>query len=112
MTEPELTADPQTGARVRVELPYQLRLLAQISGEVRLPVSPPVTQRSLFTALEDRYPALRGAIRDAATGRRRPLVRLFACETDLSNHSPDDPLPSAVAEGREPLLVVGAIAGG
>jgi len=97
---------------IRVVLPAHLRTLAQVSGEVVVEVNGPVTQRSVLTALEDRYPALRGAIRDYGTQRRRPFVRFFACETDLSHESPDEPLPEAVASGKEPFLIVGAIAGG
>lgn len=96
---------------IRVELPVPLRQLAQVSGEVQLPVDEPVTQRSVLDALERRYPVLRGTIRDPG-GRRRRLVRLFACEEDLSHADPDAPLPAAVAAGREPLIIVGAIAGG
>jgi sulfur-carrier protein len=99
-------------AAVRVLLPYHLRNLAQVDGAVTLSVGTPVTQRAVFDALERRYPALCGTIRDRSTGRRRAFVRLFACEQDLSHDSPDDPLPDSVAAGREPLLVVGAMAGG
>jgi hypothetical protein len=97
---------------IRVELPYHLRTLAKVDGEVQLDVEGPVTQRSVLDALEKRYPMLRGTIRDQVTGKRRPFLRFFACEEDLSHESPDTPLPDAVATGREPLLVVGAIAGG
>lgn len=100
-----------TGA-VRVLLPYHLRNLAHVDGPVTLAVGPPVTQRAVFDALERRYPMLCGTIRDRSTGRRRAFVRLFACERDLSHDSPDAPLPDAVATGLEPLLVVGAMAGG
>lgn len=97
---------------VRVELPQFLRRLAQVpDGEVRLEVAA-ATQRSVLDALEARYPALRGTIRDQATGVRRPFLRFFACQEDLSHESPDAPLPDAVASGSEPLLIVGAIAGG
>jgi hypothetical protein len=99
-------------AAVQVVLPYHLRNLAHIHGIVTLPVGAPVTQRAVLDALERRYPMLCGAIRDRSTGRRRAFVRLFACEQDLSHDSPDDPLPDAVAMGAEPLLVVGAMAGG
>jgi hypothetical protein len=99
-------------AAVRVLLPYHLRNLAHVDGAVTLPVGTPVTQRAVFDALERRYPVLCGTIRDRSTGRRRAFVRLFACEQDLSHDSPDDPLPDAVAMGLEPLLVVGAMAGG
>ena len=97
---------------IRVILPYHLRTLAQIVGEVRLAVEGPVTQRSVLDALEARYPMLRGTIRDHVTRQRRAFVRFFACEQDLSHESPDDLLPDAVASGAEPLWVVGAIAGG
>lgn len=97
---------------VRVVLPAHLRTLAAIDGEVRLEVARPVTQRSVLDALEARYPMLEGTLRDRRTGRRRPLIRFFACEQDLSHDAPDAPLPQAVADGTEPLLIVGAIAGG
>jgi len=97
---------------IRVELPYHLRTLAKVQGEVLLEVSGPVTQRSVLDALEARYPMLRGTIRDHGTGKRRDFLRFFACQEDLSHQSPDEPLPEAVASGKEPLLVVGAIAGG
>lgn len=97
---------------IRVELPYHLRVLAQIHGEVHLDVEGPVTQRSVLDALEDRYPMLRGTIRDRASGKRRPFLRYFACEQDLSLEPPDAPLPDAVASGAEPFVIVGAIAGG
>jgi molybdopterin synthase sulfur carrier subunit len=95
-----------------VVLPTHLRTLAQLEGEVKLEVAPPVTQRSILDALEAGYPMLRGAIRDHVTQQRRPFVRFFACEEDLSHESPDAPLPDAVASGAEPFMVVGAIAGG
>ena len=97
---------------IRVVLPAHLRELARVTGEVRLDVPAPVTQRSLLDALEAAYPALRGTIRDHATQRRRPLLRFFACEEDLSFEGADAPLPEPVAAGREPFLIVGAIAGG
>ncbi|OBG22069.1 hypothetical protein A5764_13695 [Mycobacterium sp. 852002-51057_SCH5723018] len=97
---------------MRVLLPYHLRNLAHVDGAVTVPVGTPVTQRAVFDALERRYPVLCGTIRDRSTGRRRAFVRLFACEQDLSHDAPDDPLPDAVAMGLEPLLVVGAMAGG
>jgi sulfur-carrier protein len=97
---------------IRVVLPSPLRDLARVSGEVVLTVSAPVTQRRLIDALEAAYPMLRGTVRDPVTGRRRALVRFFACSEDHSNDEPDAPLPEAVAEGKEPYLVVGAIAGG
>jgi hypothetical protein len=97
---------------IRVVLPAHLRILARVSGEVQLEIAGPATQRSVLDALEACYPALRGTLRDQVTGRRRPFVRFFACEEDLSHESPDDTLPGAVADGTEPFLVVGAIAGG
>ena len=97
---------------IRVVLPTHLRRLACVDGEVRLAVSGPPTQRLLLDALEERYPMLRGTIRDQVTGQRRPFVRFFACEEDLSHELTDAPLPDAVATGAEPFLIVGAIAGG
>ena len=97
---------------IRVVLPYHLRTLARVEGEVRLQVEGEVTQRAVLDALEARYPVLRGTIRDYVTQRRRPLLRFFACKEDLSNESPDAQLPEAVATGAEPYLIVGAIAGG
>ncbi len=97
---------------ITVVLPAHLRSLAQVDGDVELEVEGPVTQRSVLDALEARYPMLRGTIRDHVTQVRRPFIRFFACEQDWSHESPDTPLPEAVAAGREPLLVVGAIAGG
>ena len=97
---------------IRLVLPYHLRVLARIDGEVSLAVEGPVTQRSVFDALEARYPMLRGTIRDHVTQVRRPMLRFFACEEDLSHESPDAPLPDAVASGAEPFWIVGAIAGG
>ena len=97
---------------IRIVLPYHLRTLAQIQGEVNLDVESPVTQRAVFDALEDRYPQLRGTIRDQASGQRRPFIRFFAERQDLSNESPDAPLPERVASGDEVLMVVGALAGG
>jgi len=97
---------------IRVTLPHHLRVLAKIDGEVSLPVEEPVTQRSVLSALETRYPALRGTIRDHVTQERRPYLRFFACEQDLSFESPDAVLPEAVARGDEPFMVVGAISGG
>ena len=97
---------------IRVLLPYHLRMIAQVSGEVTLDVNAPVTQRSVLNELEARYPMLKGTIRDHVTQVRRPFLRFFACEQDLSNDSPDTPLPETVATGAEPLWVVGAIAGG
>jgi len=97
---------------IRVVLPAHLRTLARVDGEVTLDVEGPVTQRSVLDALEARYPMLRGTIRDQVTQRRRPFVRFFACEEDLSHESQDAPLPDAVATGAEPFLIVGAMAGG
>ncbi len=97
---------------IRVVLPAHLRTLARVDGEVTLEVAGAVTRTSILDALEARYPVLRGAIRDQATGVRRPMVRFFACEEDLSHDDPDTPLADAVASGKEPFLVVGAIAGG
>jgi len=97
---------------IRVVLPYHLRNLANIDDEVQLDVQGQVSIRTVLDALEARYPMLRGTIRDQATGKRRPFLRFFACEEDLSHQSPDAPLPDAVATGAEPLLVLGAIAGG
>ena len=97
---------------IRVVLPKHLRTLAEVEGEVELEVAGEVTVRAVLDALEARYPMLRGTIRDQATLQRRPFVRFFACEEDLSHDSPDAPLPDAVVKGVEPLLVVGAMAGG
>jgi hypothetical protein len=97
---------------IRVVLPYHLRNLAQTGTEVTLTVAAPVTVRRILDALEARYPMLRGAIRDHITLERRPFLRFFACEEDLSHDTPDTPLPGAVASGAEPLLIIGAIAGG
>jgi len=97
---------------IRVVLPPHLRELARVQGEVEVEVPGPVTQRLVLDAVEQRYPMLRGTMRDRRTGQRRTLVRFFACSEDLSNESPDDPLPVPVAQGREPFLVVGAMAGG
>ena len=97
---------------IRVVLPTHLRTLAHVEGEVTLEIEGPVTQRSVLDALEAKYPVLRGAIRDHGTLKRRPFIRFFACEEDLSHEPPDAPLPDAVAKGTEPFLVVGAIAGG
>ena len=97
---------------IRVVLPAHLRTLARVSGEVQLEVPGRATQRSVLDALEARYPMLRGTIRDHVTQERRAFVRFFACELDLSHDSPDAPLPDAVVAGSEPMLVVGALAGG
>jgi molybdopterin synthase sulfur carrier subunit len=97
---------------IRVVLPPHLRTLAHVDGEVQLDVAGPVTVRSVLDALEGRYPVLRGTIRDHVTLQRRTFLRFFACEQDLSHDSPDAPLPDAIASGKEPLIVLGAIAGG
>jgi molybdopterin synthase sulfur carrier subunit len=97
---------------IRVVLPWHLRNLARVDSEVLLTISGQVTQRTILDALEESYPVLRGTIRDHDTSKRRPFLRFFACEEDLSHESPDEPLPEAVVQGREPFLVVGAIAGG
>ena len=98
--------------RVRVVLPYHLRNLAHVGNEIELEIAGPVTVRTIVDAVEARYPMLLGTIRDHATKQRRPFLRFFACEEDLSHESPDAALPEAIAEGKEPLLIVGAIAGG
>ena len=97
---------------IRVALPAHLRTLAQVQGQVTLQVDAPVTQRAVIDALEATYPALRGTIRDPVTDRRRPFVRFFVGEEDMSHEPPDAPLPDAVVEGKEPFYVVGAMAGG
>ena len=97
---------------IRVVLPYHLRNLARVGTEVILEVEEAITQRSVLDALEAQYPMLRGTIRDHGTLQRRPFLRFFVCEQDLSNESPDAPLPEPVASGREPFIVIGAIAGG
>jgi sulfur-carrier protein len=97
---------------VRVVLPAHLRTLAHLDGEVKLEVGEPATQRAVLDALEATYPMLRGTIRDQVSRQRRPFLRFFACEEDLSHDPADRPLPDAVANGAEPLLVVGAMAGG
>ena len=97
---------------IRIELPPHLRTLARVDGEVRLPIEGPATLGSMLEALEAAYPVLRGTIREHVTLRRRPFVRFFACEEDLSLEPPDSPLPEAVVAGREPFLIVGALAGG
>jgi sulfur-carrier protein len=97
---------------IRVVLPAHLRTLARVGGEVKLEVEGPITQRSVLDALEATYPMLRGTIRDHVTQQRRAFLRIFACEQDLSHELPDAPLPDTVATGAEPLLVVGAMAGG
>jgi molybdopterin synthase sulfur carrier subunit len=97
---------------VRVVLPFHLRTLARVDGEVQLAVEGIVTQRTVLDALESRFPMLAGTVRDHVTKKRRPLLRFYACEEDLSHESPDAPLPDAVASGAEPYLIVGALAGG
>src|SRR5437763_1301066 len=97
---------------IRIVLPQHLRTLARVGNEVSLEVEPPVTLGSTLDALETRYPMLMGTIRDHVTRQRRPFLRFFACEEDLSHQSPDAPLPEAVTSGKEPLLIIGAIAGG
>jgi len=97
---------------IRVVLPFHLRNLANVDREIRLDVPSPVTQRALLDTLEAKYPMLRGAIRDHGSDKRRPLLRFFACEEDLSHESPDAPLPDAVSTGKEPFFIIGAIAGG
>ena len=97
---------------IRVVLPYHLRTLANIAGELQLNVTAPVTQRAVLDAIESRYPMLKGTIRDHTSHQRRPFIRFFACARDLSNEPGDAPLPAAVISGSEPFLVIGAIAGG
>jgi|SRR5208282_281460 len=97
---------------IRVILPHHLRTLAQVGSELQIDVQGPITQRSVLDAIEARYPMLRGTIRDQMTLQRRPFLRFFACEEDLSHEPPDTPLPDAVASGAEPLVILGAIAGG
>jgi hypothetical protein len=97
---------------VRVVVPFHLKTLVGTGSEVALEVAPPVTTRTILDALEARYPALRGTIRDHITQKRRPMLRYYACELDISHDSPDEPLPEAIASGKEPFLIVGAIAGG
>jgi sulfur-carrier protein len=97
---------------IRVLLPTHLKTLAQVNGEVQVEVEGPVTQAAILDALEARYPMLRGTMRDQTTHKRRPFVRFFACKQDLSHDTPETPLPSAIATGDEPFLVIGAMAGG
>lgn len=104
--------DASDAAVITVALPAHLRTLARVDGDVRLAVAAPVTQRAVLDALEAAYPVLAGTVRDRATGRRRALVRLFAGEQDVSHEPPDSALPDVVASGREPLRIVGAMAGG
>jgi sulfur-carrier protein len=103
---------PTRSNMIRVILPQHLRTLAQVGNEVTIEVDTPVTLCSVLDALEARYPMLRGTIRDHVTLERRPFLRFFACEEDLSHESPDTPLPAVVVSGKEPLIVIGAIAGG
>jgi|ERR1700757_760077 len=111
-TRQQPTTNDQRLNSIRVILPFHLRTLAHVGSEVTLEVPGPVTQRSVLDALEARYPMLRGTIREHDTLNRRPFLRFFACEEDLSHESPDTPLPEAVASGKEPFVVLGAIAGG
>lgn len=97
---------------IRVELPFHLRTLARIEGEVHLEVAPPVSQRAILDALEARHPVLCGTIRDHVTKKRRAFLRFYVCQEDWSNEPPDKPLPEAIATGKEPFLVIGSIAGG
>lgn len=97
---------------IRVALPYHLRVLAQVAGEVALEVAEPVTAGAILDVLEARFPPLRGTIRDQVTGKRRPLLRFFACEEDISQESLETPVPAAVVTGDEVFMIVGAIAGG
>ena len=97
---------------IRVVLPYHLRNLARVGDEVQLEVDAPITLGRVLDALEARYPALQGTVRDHGTLKRRPFVRFYACKEDLSHESPDTPLPEAIASGREPFMIVGAMAGG
>ena len=97
---------------IRVELPQHLRTLAHVGREVEIQIEGPVTQRSVLDAVEERYPMLKGAIRDHVTKQRRAFLRFFACQEDLTHESPDAPLPEAVVSGKEPFLIIGAIAGG
>jgi len=101
-----------TSSQVRVQIPYHLRNLARVEGEFVLEVAGPVTIRTILDALEARYPMLCGTIREHDTLKRRPFLRFFACEEDLSHQSPDADLPEAIASGKEPFLIIGAIAGG
>ena len=99
-------------AIIRVKIPYHLRNLAQIDGELSLGIVGPVSQRTVVDAIEARYPMLRGTIRDHSTGQRRPFLRFYACERDLTHDGADAPVPDEVASGKEPLFIIGAIAGG
>ncbi|HET7151708.1 MAG TPA: MoaD/ThiS family protein [Candidatus Acidoferrum sp.] len=106
------TGQPAQSGKIRVVLPPHLRGLAKISGEIKLEIPGPVTVRSVLDALEANYPMLQGTIRDHVTQQRRPFLRFFACEEDITHESPDAPLPDEVVTGKEPLLIIGAIAGG
>jgi hypothetical protein len=97
---------------IRVQIPFHLRTLAGITGEIQLDVEPPITQRTVLDALEQKYPVLKGTVRDHVTLKRRAFIRFYACQEDLSHETMDSPLPEAVAAGKEPFLVIGAIAGG
>jgi hypothetical protein len=97
---------------IRIQLPYHLQNLAGVGAEISLDVAPPHTVRSLLLALEAKYPALRSAVVDVHTGKRRPLIRFYACQEDISHQGLDHPLPAAIINGQEPLLVIGAISGG
>jgi molybdopterin synthase sulfur carrier subunit len=97
---------------IRVTIPFHLQSLSKAPPELHLDVPPPITQRSVLDALESSYPMLKGTIRDHGTLKRRPFLRFYACNQDLSNADPDSPLPEAIAQGREPFLIIGAIAGG
>jgi hypothetical protein len=108
----EQIVNPTDTKKIRIALPYHLRLLAHVSAEVQLDVAEPITLRTVLDALEARYPMLCGTIRDQTTAQRRPFLRYYACQEDLSLESPDTPLPAAVASGAEPFLIIGAIAGG
>jgi hypothetical protein len=113
MTEPDASGPERpTYRQVRVVLPAHLKMLANVTGEVRLPVPEPVTQDAVLTAVEQRYPMLLGTIRDRHTRKRRAFIRFYACEMDLSNEPSDAPLPEAVVRGVEPYIVLGAMAGG
>jgi sulfur-carrier protein len=107
-----MTGTSQQVSKVRVVIPFHLRTLANLSSEIEMEIAPPVTIRTVVDAIEARYPMLVGTIRDHVTGERRPFLRFFACEEDLSHDPVDRELPQAVREGKEPLLIVGAIAGG
>jgi sulfur-carrier protein len=108
-----MTATPTTGTKtIRVVIPHHLRNLARTGKEVTLAVAGPVTQRALLDTLEAQYPMLKGTIRDHSTKKRRAFIRFFACEQDLSHEAPDEPLPDEVVTGKEPFLIVGAMAGG